>query len=43
MGYTYLEFSRLARSDNAIVFDINQSSENSVKSIKEIVDEEKEA
>ena len=27
LGYTYLEFSRLARSDNAIVFDIYDSSE----------------
>lgn len=27
LGYTYLEFSRLARSDNAIVFDIYESAQ----------------
>ena len=27
LGYTYLEFSRLARSDNAIVFDIYDSTQ----------------
>ena len=37
-GYTYLTFSRLARSNNAIVFDINLVAEQ-VKSIKEIEEE----
>lgn len=29
-GYTYLAFSRLARSDNAIVFDVNLNTDNPV-------------
>lgn len=38
VGYTYLTFSRLARSDNAIVFDINCSA----SSIDPIKDDENE-
>lgn len=34
-GYTYLAFSRLARSNNAIVFDINLNT-NSIKAQKDI-------
>lgn len=41
LGYTYLEFSRLARSDNAIVFDIYDSSEP-IQSISGDDNEEKE-
>ena len=41
LGYTYLEFSRLARSDNAIVFDIYDSSEP-IQSISGDGNEEKE-
>lgn len=37
-GYTYLNFNRLARSNNAIVFDIGLTVEP-IKSIKEIEDE----
>lgn len=39
-GYTYLSFSRLARSNNAIVFDIT-AVEESIKSIQEIEEEKK--
>ena len=35
-GYTYLAFSRLARSNNAIVFDINLNTQDDMKSIKDI-------
>ena len=38
--YTYLSFSRLARSNNAIVFDIN-SVEEPVKPVQEIEEENK--
>ena len=37
-GYTYLKFNRLARSNNAVVFDITLSVEP-IKSIKEIEEE----
>lgn len=36
IDYTYLAFSRLARSNNAIVFDINLNLQEPVKTIKEI-------
>ena len=39
-GYTYLKFNRLARSNNAIVFDINLNLEP-IKTVKEIEDEKK--
>ena len=39
-GYTYLSFSRLARSNNAIVFDIT-AVEESIKSMQEIEEEKK--
>jgi hypothetical protein len=35
-GYTYLTFSRLARSNNAIVFDISFNENEPIKSIEEI-------
>lgn len=38
-GYTYLTFSRLARSNNAIVFDINLNSQTPIKSEKDLADE----
>lgn len=38
-GYTYLAFSRLARSNNAIVFDIDLNAEQPVKSIQELTEE----
>ena len=38
-GYTYLKFNRLARSNNAIVFDINLNTNEPIKSIKEIEEE----
>lgn len=38
-GYTYLAFSRLARSNNAIVFDINLNTSEDIKSVKEIEEE----
>ena len=41
LGYTYLEFSRLARSDNAIVFDIYDSAQP-VQPIEEDNDGKKE-
>ena len=40
-GYTSLAFSRLARSNNAIVFDINLSTQEPIKSIKQIEEENK--
>ena len=40
-NYTYLTFSRLARSNNAIVFDINPNINEPVKTIKEIEEETK--
>lgn len=39
-NYTYLTFSRLARSNNAIVFDINEFAEP-IKTVKEIEEEVK--
>ncbi len=33
-GYDYLEFNRLARSDNAIVFEVIQTTEGEVKTIE---------
>lgn len=41
-GYTYLAFSRLARSNNAIVFDINLNA-GPIKSIQEVEEEIKDA
>lgn len=38
-GYTYLTFNRLARSNNAIVFDINLNTQNPIKSEAEVADE----
>jgi hypothetical protein len=38
-GYTYLAFSRLARSNNAIVFDINLNTSEDIKSVKDIEEE----
>lgn len=35
-GYTYLAFSRLARSNNAIVFDITLNTQEDIKSQKEV-------
>jgi len=35
-GYTYLKFNRLARSNNAIVFDINLNFADQIKSNKEL-------
>lgn len=35
-GYTYLKFNRLARSNNAIVFDINLNYRDDIKSNKEV-------
>lgn len=40
-GYTYLKFNRLARSNNAIVFDINLNSSDMIKSAKDLEDEDK--
>lgn len=40
-GYTYLKFNRLARSNNAMVFDISLSNTEDVKPIKEIEEETK--
>ena len=40
-GYTYLAFSRLARSNNAIVFDINLNTSEDIKSVKDIEEENK--
>ena len=38
-GYTYLKFNRLARSNNAIVFDILLNANEDVKTVKEIEEE----
>ena len=38
-GYTYLKFNRLARSNNAIVFDISLNTQEPVKPEQEIEDE----
>lgn len=40
-GYTYLKFNRLARSNNAIVFDISLNSQDDIKTVSEIVEETK--
>ena len=40
-NYTYLTFSRLARSNNAIVFDINLNTNEPIKTVKEIEEENK--
>lgn len=40
-NYTYLTFSRLARSNNAIVFDINLNLNEPVKSVVEVQEENK--
>ena len=40
-GYTYLKFNRLARSNNAIVFDINLNTSEDIKSVKDIEEENK--
>ncbi len=38
-GYTYLDFNRLARTDNAMVFELSISdTSNSIKSLKEVED-----
>jgi len=39
--YTYLTFSRLARSNNAIVFDISFNSQEPIKPITEVAEEDK--
>ena len=39
-GYTYLKFNRLARSNNAIVFDVNLNIEP-IKTVKEVEEETK--
>lgn len=36
IGYTYLKFNRLARSNNAIVFDILLNGNEDIKTVKEI-------
>ena len=38
-GYTYLKFNRLARSNNAIVFDILLNTNEQIKSINAVADE----
>ena len=38
-GYTYLKFNRLARSNNAIVFDILLNINEQIKTIKEVEEE----
>jgi len=35
-GYTYLKFNRLARSNNAIVFDVSLSSQEPIKTVNEV-------
>lgn len=40
-GYTYLKFNRLARSNNAIVFDISLNSQDGIKPVSEIAEETK--
>lgn len=39
-NYTYLSFSRLARSNNAIVFDILMSTNEPMKSVSEVTSED---
>lgn len=39
-GYTYLKFNRLARSNNAIVFDIILNASEPIKTTKEIEEEQ---
>ena len=41
VGYTYLKFNRLARSNNAIVFDILLNDTELIKSVKAIEEETK--
>ena len=38
-GYTYLKFNRLARSNNAIVFDVMLNINAPIKTVKEIEEE----
>lgn len=38
-GYTYLKFNRLARSNNAIVFDVSLNPKEQIKSAQEIEEE----
>ena len=40
-GYTYLKFNRLARSNNAIVFDILLNDTEQIKSVKDVEEEKK--
>lgn len=40
-GYTYLKFNRLARSNNAIVFDVTLNAQEPIKTVKEVEDETK--
>ena len=40
-GYTYLVFNRLARSNNAIVFDIILNATEPIKTVKEVEEEKK--
>ena len=40
-GYTYLKFNRLARSNNAIVFDVNLNSSEQIKPDSEIKEDKK--
>jgi len=40
-GYTYLKFNRLARSNNAIVFDVNLNSSEQIKTKQELEAEKK--
>jgi len=40
-GYTYLKFNRLARSNNAIVFDVTLNAQEPVKTVKEVEEETK--
>lgn len=39
IGYTYLKFNRLARSNNAIVFDIILNASEPIKTVKELEEE----
>lgn len=40
-GYTYLKFNRLARSNNAIVFDITLNVQEPIKTVEEVEEEKK--
>ena len=40
-GYTYLKFNRLARSNNAIVFDVTLNAQEPIKTVKEVEEETK--